>query len=75
MQKAYDIKELGKKLADKGLPILETSAEKVYEAVKEWYVDSAKLSANKIDDMGIPFLGYVDDMVKPQIDKIDGQPG
>lgn len=75
MEKAYDIKALGAKLASKGLPVLEDTAEKAYEALKEWYIESAILSANKIDDMGIPFIKYVDGLVKPQIDKIDGQPG
>lgn len=75
MDKAYDLKALGEKLKGKGLPVLENTAEQVYEAIKEWYIESAVLSANKIDDMGVPFIQYVDGIVKPQIDKIDGQPG
>lgn len=75
MQKAYELKALGDKLAAKGLPVLENTAEEVYEAVKEWFVESAKLSASPIDDMIVPFLGFVDGIVKPAIDKIDGEPG
>lgn len=75
MDKAYDLKALAEKLRGKGLPVLETTAEQVYAAVKEWYIESATLSANPIDDMGIPFIQYVDALVNPALDKIDGQPG
>lgn len=75
MEKAYDIKGLEAKLKAKGLPEVEQLAEKVYEATKEWYVESAALSEGKIDDMTVPFIGFVDGIVKPQLDKIDGQEG
>lgn len=75
MEKAYDIKVLKEKLVKKGLPEMEDLAEKVYEATKEWYQESAVLSENKIDDVTLPFLSFVDQMVLPQIDKIDGQVG
>ena len=75
MEKAYDLKELKKKLTEKGLPEVEDLAEKVYEATVEWYKESAVASENKIDDVTLPFLGLVDSFVKPQIDKIDGVQG
>jgi hypothetical protein len=75
MQKAYDFKDLAGKLKDQGLPLAEDAAEKVYKAVKEWTIESAQLSENSIDDFGVKFFDYVDDLVLPQIDKIDGQPG
>lgn len=69
-KKAFDLKDLAQKLKEKGLPEVEQLAEKSYEAIKEWYVESAALSENKIDDVIVPFLGLVDNFVKPQIDKI-----
>ncbi len=75
MQKPYDLKDLGERLKQKGLVHAEDASKDVYETVKEWYVDSAKLSATPIDDMGIPFIGYVDGIVYPQLDKIDGVEG
>lgn len=75
MEKAYDIKVLKEKLLAKGLPEIEELAEKVYEATKEWFVESAAKSENKFDDMAVPFMGLVDGVVKPQINKIDGKEG
>ena len=74
MVKAYDLKELGEKLKAKGLPVLEDTAEKVYEAVKEWVQESAVVSENKIDDVAVPLaFPILDKVVEPAIDSIDGQ--
>jgi hypothetical protein len=75
MDKAYSIKALEQKLLEKGLPEVELLAEKVYEATKEWYSESAVLSETKVDDITLPFLNFIDNLVKPQLDKIDGQEG
>ena len=79
MEKAYDLKDLGQKLKDAGLPILEEALEaaagKAYVALKLWVQESAVLSENKIDDVIAPFLGQLDPIVLPQIDKIDKQVG
>lgn len=75
MEKAYDLKELERRLKEAGLPEIEDLAQKVYEATKGWTIDSAKLSPNPYDDLGIPFFRYADDLVLPQIDKIDGKEG
>lgn len=75
----YDLKALGLKLKDKGLPIVEEAAEaaagQVYLALKEWLQEEAIKSENKIDDVVAPFLAQLDPMVLPLIDKIDGQVG
>ena len=42
--KAYDVKELGLKLKDKGLVLAEETAEQVFECVVEWVEESAKAS-------------------------------
>lgn len=79
MEKAYDLKDLGQRLKDAGLPVaedaLESAAGKVYVALKGWVKDSAVLSENKIDDVIAPFLDQLDPMVLPQIDKINGHVG
>lgn len=79
MEKAYELKALGQKIAEKakarGLTLAEEAvealAESAYLGTKEWAVESAALSANKIDDFIAPFYGYLDGVVLPQIKKID----
>ncbi len=76
MEKAYDVKELAEKLKSKGLPVLEDTAEKVYEAVKEWVQESAVLSENKVDDVAAPLVfPILDKVIEPAIDSIDGVKG
>lgn len=79
MEKAYDVRELGKKIRDRaqadGLMIAEEAAEKlgkaVYFGVKEWAKESAALSDNKVDDFIANFYDQMDAYVIPQIEKID----
>lgn len=75
MEKAYDVKELAKKLKDKGLDVAEDMAGHVYLAVKEWAKESAAVSENKIDDIVANFYDQLDPIILPQIDKIDGKIG
>lgn len=76
MTQSYDLKVLGEKLKAKGLPVLENTAELVYEAVKEWIQESAVVSENKLDDVIVPVaFPIIDKVVEPAIDKIDGQEG
>jgi len=60
MEKAYDLKVLGERLKDAGLPIaleaLESTAGKVYVIIKNWAKESAPLSATPIDDFVAPFM-------------------
>lgn len=75
MEKAYDLAALGEKLKEQGLPVLEgaleSTAGKVYVAVKAWIQESAVLSENRIDDVVAQFLGHLDQFVLPAIEKID----
>ena len=75
MEKAYDIKELGKKFASKGLPIAEEAALQAYEAVGEWLKESAALTATPIDDVVVSVVDMFDAKIKAAINKIDGQEG
>ena len=74
-KKAYDIKELGKRLKAAGLIEAEDLAGKFYVETKEWLKESAEISKNPFDNMAIPFYAQLDAIVLPQIDKIDGEPG
>ena len=79
MEKAYDIADLGKRLAASGVPALlnvaEAEAAMIYKTLKEWLKESAVISPNKLDDLGMPFIDQLDVIVNPQIDKINGHVG
>lgn len=74
--KAYDPKELVKKLKSKGLDILEESAKELIEGVSEWAEESAKLAQHGIVDavvlVAAPQLKKIGLDVA---DKIDGKEG
>ena len=72
---AYDLKLLGDKLKEEGIELAEDAAGKAYKALRAWFVESAALSENKFDDLVVPFISQVDNVVLPQIDKIDGKVG
>jgi hypothetical protein len=79
MEKAYDLKDLAKKISDTEIPALKNVAEEevkhIYAAVKTWLKESAVLSTNKVDDLVMPFIDQLDGVVLPAVDKIDGQVG
>ena len=72
---AYDVKKLWQKLKDQGMDIAEDATGLVYKGVMDWVEESARESENPYDDLGIPFRKQVDQIVLPQIDKIDGKVG
>lgn len=79
MEKAYDLKALGQLIATEakkdGLHLSEKAAEALaksaYIGFKTWYKVSAQMSPNKADDLGVPFIDFLDQFVLPQIDKLD----
>lgn len=79
MEKAYDIKELGKMIkaaaAEEGLEIAEEAVEALgkaaWKGTKGWVKESALLSENKIDDVVAPFIDTVDSAVEAVIEKVD----
>lgn len=79
MEKAYSIKEFGQMVIEEakkdGLTLAEEAAEKLAKAAylgqKRWLKESAILSANKVDDVFVPFYDIADGIVLPMIDKID----
>jgi len=75
MEKAYDLKELGEKLKDVGLPVLEDTAEKVVGKVFEWLKESAVLSKNPYDDMAVFVYPKIEEFIKEKLDEIDGEEG
>ncbi len=70
-RKAYDIKRLGELLKAEGLEVLEDGAEGTYRAMKKWLQESAKISKTLVDDMVMPFLDNLDDMVLDKLDDIN----
>lgn len=79
MEKAYDLKVLGERLKEQGLPIakeaLEDTAKKVYVVVKDWAKESAPISKTPVDDFVAPFYDQLDPLILGAIDKIDGEEG
>jgi hypothetical protein len=75
MEKAYDLKELGKRLKEKGLIEAEDAAVEVYKETKKWVAESAVISSTPYDNLVVPFLDQLDAVVLPQLDKIDGVVG
>lgn len=79
VSKAYDLKELGQIIVEEakkdGLTLAEEAVEKVaksaYLGIKRWASESATVSENKVDDLVMPALNFLDPMVLPQIEKID----
>lgn len=76
MEKAYDLKQLVKKVKSKGLDIAEESAKELIEAVCEWAEDSAKLGQKGvIDAVVLVAAPQLEKLGKEVADKIDGQEG
>lgn len=75
----YSLKALGnmirERAAARGLTLAEEAVETLaiaaYEGTKDWGMQSAVLSDNKVDDFIAPFYGQLDGFVIPQIQKID----
>ncbi len=73
MEKAYDLKELGKILKDKGLDLAEDALKIVAESTFDWVEESAKISPTPYDDMGLVVLPQLKKLAFEKIDKIDGE--
>ena len=75
MEKAYDPKALLKMAEDRGLPIVKEGAEEAAKAllgaVREWFAQSAALSANPIDNMIVPGVNYACDVAESFLEKIN----
>lgn len=75
MEKAYDLKELGKKLKEIGLPVAEDACEEVFKSFMSWLKDSAVVSENPYDDMAVFVYPKIEEFVLEKIDAIDGKEG
>ena len=75
MEKAYDVKELGRRLKEAGLIELEDAVGGVYKEVSAWIKESAIMSENPYDDIVAVAFPHLDKVVLPKIDAIDGQEG
>jgi hypothetical protein len=72
MEKAYDPKELVKKLERKGLVVVEDLAVVVLDATLEWLQESAAMTPNPYDDILAALLPTLRKEALKHIDKIDG---
>lgn len=79
MEKAYDLKALGKKIIEKarqnGLHLAEDAAQAIakasYLGIKEWAQESAAITPTPVDNVIVKFVDYADDFVLEQIEKMD----
>lgn len=75
MEKAYDIKELGARLKDKGLDLLEDQLTLLVKETLDWISESAVISKTPYDDMAVVVIPPVKQFILNQVDKIDGEKG
>ena len=74
--KAYDPKELVKKLKSKGLDIAEEAATELVKGVSEWAKESAALGQKPLVDGIVTVAAPVlEKFALEQVDKIDGEQG
>ena len=73
MEKSYDLKDLGKRLKEKGLVELEDGAEAIVKELFAWLRESAIMSPNVYDDMAMIVYPKIEEMILSQVDKIDGK--
>lgn len=72
--KAYDLKELLKKLKDQGLELTEEAVKLFVKSLVAWLKESAAISENKIDDiaaLGLPELEKLALGLADEINKAD----
>ncbi len=72
-KKAYDPKDLLKKLEDEGLDIAEDAAKLIFEKTMEWVRESADISDGIVDDLIVKLIPSVEKWVLDKIDEIDGE--
>jgi len=71
--KAYDLKELGKRLKEKGLIEVEDAAESVVKELFVWLNESAIASENVYDNMAMIIYPSIEEMILSKVNEIDGQ--
>jgi len=70
MTTAYDLKVLGERLKEIGMPVLEETTEQVVEVLFQWLADSAKVSPTPYDDMAQLIMPQIKKLVLDQVEKI-----
>ena len=75
MEKAYDVKELLKRLEKRGKSVLEVALVAALDELHKWGKESAELSKTPIDDVAMSGAPVLVDELKEEIDKIDGEDG
>ena len=73
MEKAFDLKELQKRLEAAGIPLAEDLVEALYKEISLFIKDSAALHNNALVQSLVPVvMAAIDPLVLKQVDKIDG---
>lgn len=73
MVKAYDLADLAAKAKAQGLPLAEEGCARMLKCIDAWLIESAALSENKIDDLDIPLIPYLEKLALGYLDKVDGK--
>lgn len=64
MEKAYDFKDLAERMESVGLEMGEEGAKEAIDVLADWYIESATLSKNPFDNVGIAFMGELKGKLK-----------
>jgi hypothetical protein len=71
MTKEEVIAKIKLDLAEKGLPLAEDAIEKVVESFEKIVTDYIESSESKMDDMALPIVKVLFELLKKQVDKLD----
>ena len=76
MNKPFDIKVLTEKFKALGLPVIESTVEKMLEVTFAWCNESAAIHPNAIIKVAIPLaVQTIQPALAKEVDKIDGIEG
>lgn len=70
MEKAYDLKDLGLRMKNIGLPVAEEAVEQAVKEMFAWLRESAVLSATPYDDMATFIYPQLEQLILKQAEKI-----
>ena len=70
MEKAYELKELGIRMKNIGLPVAEEAIEQAVKEMFAWLKESAVLSATPYDDMAAFISPQLEQLILNQAEKI-----
>lgn len=72
MEKAFDLKDLGKRLEAKGLPVAEAVLKDATKEICEWIKESCAMKGG-LFLVAVPLMPIVSEQIVKLEDKLDGQ--